>query len=102
MSLSGCAVAIKLAVTEKEVRKALNSGRIAKESDGGYDLDKVRAAWANNTKSRFQRPRTSSNLVPVQPTAHRDVPVHEERSAASGLSMPELERRELAAKIAER
>jgi hypothetical protein len=94
VGLSGRALAKELGVTENAVRKALSRGRIAKESDGGYDLSKVRAAWASNTKTRLQRPRTNGHLLPAQPAAQRDVPVPEERFA-SGLSMPELERREI-------
>jgi hypothetical protein len=42
-------------VSETAVRRAEKAGRIARETDGDWDLAKVRAAWAGNTDPAQQR-----------------------------------------------
>jgi hypothetical protein len=45
----------QLAVSETAVRRAERAGRIRREPDGGWDLARVRAAWAGNTDPAQQR-----------------------------------------------
>jgi hypothetical protein len=44
-----------LGVSETAVRRAERAGRICRETDGAWDLAKVRAAWAGNTDPAQQR-----------------------------------------------
>ena len=48
-------LARQLGVSETAVRRAERTGRIGRESDGSWDLAKVRAAWAGNTDPAQQR-----------------------------------------------
>jgi Phage major capsid protein E len=48
-------LARQLGVSETAVRRAEKAGRIHREADGGWDLGKVRAAWAGNTDPAQQR-----------------------------------------------
>ena len=50
-------LARQLGVSETAIRKAAKTGRIKKESDGGWDLTKVRGAWGSNTDQAQQRSR---------------------------------------------
>jgi hypothetical protein len=50
-------LARQLGVSETAIRKAGKAGRIRTESDGDWDLDKVRAAWGGNTDQAQQRGR---------------------------------------------
>ena len=50
-------LARQLGVSETAIRKAEKTGRIRKESDGGWDLTKVKAAWGSNTDQGQQRGR---------------------------------------------
>jgi hypothetical protein len=46
-----------LGVSETAVRRAEKAGRIKREPGGGWDLAKVKAAWASNTDQAQQRPK---------------------------------------------
>jgi hypothetical protein len=48
-------LARQLGVSETAVRRAEKAGRIGRETDGAWDLAKVRAAWAGNTDPAQQR-----------------------------------------------
>jgi hypothetical protein len=58
-------LARQLGVSETAIRKAAKTGRIKKESDGAWDLTKVRAAWGSNTDQAQQR----SKMKPVPEAA---------------------------------
>jgi hypothetical protein len=48
-------LARQLGVSETAVRRAEKAGRIHREADGAWDLDKVRAAWTGNTDPAQRR-----------------------------------------------
>jgi hypothetical protein len=50
-------LARQLGVSETAVRRAEKAGRIKREPDGGWDLARVKAAWASNTDQVQQRPK---------------------------------------------
>ena len=50
-------LARQLGVSETAVRRAERAGRIKREPGGGWDLAKVKAAWASNTDQAQQRPK---------------------------------------------
>jgi hypothetical protein len=50
-------LARQLGVSETAVRRAEKAGRIRRESDGAWDLARVKAAWASNTDEAHQRPK---------------------------------------------
>jgi hypothetical protein len=50
-------LARQLGVSETAVRRAERAGRIRREPGGGWDLAKVKAAWASNTDQAQQRPK---------------------------------------------
>jgi hypothetical protein len=52
---SSRALARHLVVSETAVRRAEKAGRIGRETDGAWDLARVRAAWAGNTDPAQQR-----------------------------------------------
>jgi hypothetical protein len=60
-----------LGVSETAVRKALASGRISREPDGGFDVARVQRQWAGNTDAAQQRParKADPNLRPVPAAA---------------------------------
>jgi hypothetical protein len=49
-------LARQLGVSETAVRRAERAGRIRRETDGSWDLAKVKAAWSDNTDQAQQRP----------------------------------------------
>jgi hypothetical protein len=49
-------LARQLGVSETAVRRAEKAGRIRRETDGAWDLAKVKAAWSDNTDQVQQRP----------------------------------------------
>src|ERR671919_1143527 len=53
-------LARQLRVSETAVRRAEKAGRIKREADGGWDLARVRAAWAGNTDPAQQRGEPSA------------------------------------------
>jgi hypothetical protein len=64
-----------LGVSETAVRKALAAGRIARDSDGGFDIGKAKRQWAGNTDVAQQRPATKPgpSLRPVPAAALESV-----------------------------
>jgi hypothetical protein len=52
-------LARQLGVSDTAVRRAEKAGRINRETDGVWDLAKVKAAWASNTDQAQQRPARS-------------------------------------------
>jgi hypothetical protein len=56
-------LARQLGVSETAVRRAEKAGRIGRETDGSWDLAKVKAAWASNTDQTQQRPALSSEAT---------------------------------------
>jgi ribosomal protein L19E len=48
-------LARQLGVSETAVRRAEKAGRIKREPDGAWDLERVKAAWAGNTDPAQQR-----------------------------------------------
>jgi hypothetical protein len=57
-----------LGVSEMAVRRAEKAGRIRREADGGWDMARVKAAWAGNTDVAQQRPKHRA-LRPVPEAA---------------------------------
>src|SRR5919106_2962178 len=49
-------LARQIGVSEMAVRRAERAGRIRRETDGSWDLAKVKAAWSDNTDQAQQRP----------------------------------------------
>jgi hypothetical protein len=82
---SNRALAKMLGVSETAVRRAEASGRIAREADGSWDLDRVRAQWRSNTDQAQQR-RSPAGLRPVPEAAVGAVrqTLHEQGLAAGG------------------
>ncbi|MGN7612726.1 elements of external origin [Magnetococcales bacterium HHB-1] len=62
-----------IGVSETAVRKAEKSGRIKREPDGGWDVEKVRRQWKANTDQSKQRGKTSEKLEPVPQRAVQTV-----------------------------
>ncbi len=60
-TISGRALAAALGVSEKAVRKAVEAGRIAKETDGKFDLAACRSAWDRTTDPARSKVRTSAD-----------------------------------------
>jgi hypothetical protein len=48
-------LARQLGVSETAVRRAEKTGRIRREADGGWDVARVKTAWASNTDHAQQR-----------------------------------------------
>jgi hypothetical protein len=48
-TVSNRELARQLGVSETAVRRAVKADRIGRESDGAWDLARVKAAWAGNT-----------------------------------------------------
>ena len=57
---SNRALARHIGVSETAVRRAEKAGRIRREPDGGWDLARVKAAWAGNTDPAQQRGDSSA------------------------------------------
>lgn len=55
MGLSARAIAPHLGVSHTAINKAARRGRIPKEPDGSFDLEKVRVAWDSNVDVRQQQ-----------------------------------------------
>jgi hypothetical protein len=64
-----------LGVSETAVRKALATGRISRDADGGFDIPRVKRQWAGNTDAAQQRPARKSGptLRPVPAAALENV-----------------------------
>jgi hypothetical protein len=62
-----------LGVSETAVRRAERAGRIKREPGGGWDLAKVKAAWASNTDQAQQRPARGGRSA-AKPRALKPVP----------------------------
>jgi hypothetical protein len=60
MSLSARAIGSALGVSHTAVNKAAASGRISRELDGGFDLERVRREWGENTSSTKQSNGTAA------------------------------------------
>jgi hypothetical protein len=59
-----------LGVSETAVRKALATGRISRDADGGFDIPRVKRQWAGNTDAAQQRPaRTAGPTLRPVPAA---------------------------------
>ena len=58
----------QLGVSETAVRKAEKAGRIRREGDGSWEVERVRAAWRANTDAGQQR-ATAPGLRPVPEAA---------------------------------
>ncbi len=54
-AVSNRELARHLGVSETAMRRAEKAGRIKREPDGGWDLARVKAAWAGNTDVAQQR-----------------------------------------------
>jgi hypothetical protein len=52
---SNRALARQLGVSETAVRRAEKAGRIRREPDGGWEVERVKAAWSDNTDLAQQR-----------------------------------------------
>jgi hypothetical protein len=50
-------LARRIGVSETAVRRAEKAGRIRRETDGSWDLAKVKAAWASTTDPSQRRPQ---------------------------------------------
>jgi hypothetical protein len=57
----------QLGVSETAVRRAEKAGRIKREPDGGWDLARVKAAWASNTDQAQQRPARGGKRRALKP-----------------------------------
>ena len=62
-------LAAALGVSETAVRKALASGRITRDPDGGFDVARVKRQWVGNTDAAQQRPPAKAGLRPVPAAA---------------------------------
>jgi hypothetical protein len=67
-------LARRLGVSETAVRRAEKSGRIRREPDGGWDLARVKAAWASNTDEAQQRSKSGTGERNGRPTRMKPVP----------------------------
>ena len=56
-----------LGVSETAVRKALATGRISRDADGGFDVDQVKRQWAGNTDAAQQRRRPGARSPALKP-----------------------------------
>ncbi|MCU1324662.1 MAG: putative bacteriophage-related protein [Bryobacterales bacterium] len=75
MNLSARAVAEHLGVSHTAVNKAAERGRIKREPDGGFDLDKVKAAWNENVNIHQQARGAGSRPVAAEPAALEPPPL---------------------------
>jgi hypothetical protein len=71
---SNRALARQLGVSETAVRRAEKAGRIEREPDGGWDLARVKAAWAGNTDTAQQRPKPGAGERSGRPARMKPVP----------------------------
>jgi hypothetical protein len=74
---SNRALARQLGVSETAVRRAEKAGRIGRETDGAWDLAKIRAAWAGNTDPAQQRGGPSAGNGSRRAARHAVKPVPE-------------------------
>jgi hypothetical protein len=72
-------LARQLGVSETAVRRAEKAGRIKREPDGGWDVARVKAAWASNTDEAHQRPKPGARERSGRPVRMKSV-----REAALG------------------
>jgi hypothetical protein len=84
MSLSARQIALALGVSHTAVNKATASGRIAREPDGGFDLERVKVAWAQNSDMRrLQTPISISEApAPLAPAAPAPITSESDEYAA--------------------
>jgi hypothetical protein len=82
-------LARQLGVSETAVRRAERAGRIRREADGGWDVARVKAAWAGNTDPAQQRPKQRA-MKPVPEAAvgavRETLREHGEPVAAGGMT----------------
>ena len=62
--ISGRSLATALGVSEKAVRKAVEAGRISRESDGLFDLAVCREKWCRTTDPARSKVRTTADHAP--------------------------------------
>jgi hypothetical protein len=78
-----------LGVSETAIRRAERAGRIRREADGGWDVARVKAAWAGNTDPAQQRPKQRA-MKPVPEAAvgavRETLREHGEPVAAGGMT----------------
>jgi hypothetical protein len=67
-------LARQLGVSETAVRRAEKAGRIKREPDGGWDVARVKAAWASNTDEAQQRPKPGDGERSGRPARMKPVP----------------------------
>jgi pyruvate/2-oxoglutarate dehydrogenase complex dihydrolipoamide acyltransferase (E2) component len=67
MNLSARQLAAELGCSHSAVNKAYATGRIVREPDGGFDLEKCRAVWNENVVAHQQRKRAVATESPPAP-----------------------------------
>jgi hypothetical protein len=67
-------LARQLGVSETAVRRAEKAGRIKREPDGGWDLARVKVAWASNTDEAQQRQEPGARARSGKPARMKPVP----------------------------
>lgn len=60
-------LAATLGVSETAVRKALATGRISRDADGGFDVATAKRQWAGNTDAAQQRRRPGTRSPALKP-----------------------------------
>src|SRR5205809_269810 len=95
MSLSARAIASKLGISHTAVNKAAATGRIQREADGGFDLEKVRKAWHENTNVAQQARGCGGKRAAPASTSPQS-------TLGPGPTLHELQRMDLATRVAER
>jgi hypothetical protein len=82
-------LARQVGVSEAAVRRAEKAGRIKRESDGSWDLARVKAGWSRNT-DRAQQRRQHAGMRPVPEAAvgavRETLREHGEPVAAGGMT----------------
>jgi hypothetical protein len=63
-----------IGVSETAVRRAEKAGRIKREPDGGWDVARVKAAWASNTDEAQQRLKPGAGERSGRPARMKPVP----------------------------
>lgn len=98
MGLSARAVAAQLGVSHTAVNKAAARQRIPRESDGSFDLDKVKAAWDANVDIHQQQRGTAAKHRASSPISEghpkpppEDAPTGDEQRLQVQLAYVQLE-----------
>lgn len=100
MSLSARALGEQLGVSHTAVNKAAAAGRITREPDGGFDLDRVKGEWDANAHPQLRANGTAAKRRNVESGGEgpkdgpaKSDPKHRPRSKSPGdLTLSEIEK----------